>query len=208
MLLVPIIADALEIISWNDRLDYTNHVPAFMKQVTGVVDTFHLPITNGKSRHRHCYNGKYKCSCVKFIIASSFLGEILFCSGPFLGTKYDGHIWQESARAHPTLPGEYLLGDGHFASQPDCIAPYPKPRRAMNNAFELRFNAVHAFYRSRAEHANARIRRHSLFRNIHRGRFERLHQFLGSFFRLQCALQNIYNLLNPPYPPCGNQSHF
>jgi hypothetical protein len=45
----------------------------------------------------------------KVQLGVSFLGQILFCTGPHL-PLYNGHIWEATEEHHPQEPWEWWLG--------------------------------------------------------------------------------------------------
>jgi hypothetical protein len=68
----------------------------------GMVDTFLIEVQKPKdSQHRWALlTNKYHTTVYKVQLGISFLGTILFCTGPHL-PLYDGHIWEATAASHP-----------------------------------------------------------------------------------------------------------
>ncbi len=95
--ILPVIyqlADSVNEIFWDDRLDPYNHIPFFSANVTGAVDTVPIYVQqpqNSTLRHM-LYNPKYAGTVYKMQIGIDFLGRIVLFSGPHIGLQYDGDI--------------------------------------------------------------------------------------------------------------------
>lgn len=167
------------LIEWDQRLDFNNHVPHFPFQVTGTplskqhvvvviallitkciiicafktgaVDTIAIEVQTPKDPaiRRGLYHGKYHACVIKFLIVCDLKGRICFADGPFPGTIFDAHLFRDTMPAHPLHPLEFLLGDGHFTSLPQILAPHRRRRVGRLNDSELQWNNIVAFYRSR-----------------------------------------------------------
>lgn len=87
-------AEVVNEIHWDDRLNEFNHIPFYPSNITGIVDT--LPIyvqqpVNSILSHM-LYQPKYKNHVYKMQLGVDFLGRIILFSGPHWGTQYDGDI--------------------------------------------------------------------------------------------------------------------
>lgn len=119
--------------------------------VVGAVDTIAIEIRRPKDNtfRRVAYHGKYKAFVIKFLVVCDFHGRICFVDGPFVGTRYDAHLFIRSMQSHPMHPLELLLGDGHFVSLPQIIGPKRKPRNGVLSFRDRQWNSIVAKYRSR-----------------------------------------------------------
>lgn len=130
------LAEVMNEINWNDRLSYWNHAYYFSNCVTGMVDTFPVFIQQPEKWEtaKEFYNGKYKHTCVKFMMAVDFIGRIIYFDGSFFGAKYDGHLWIQNGKRF--LNKELFLGDQHFSTCEQFITPYRAPNNANLGIFK------------------------------------------------------------------------
>jgi hypothetical protein len=164
-------------IYWSNRLSVWNHAEYFPIYVTAMTDTMPIYVQQpGNSALRSAlYNRKYAATIYKFQVSVDFLGRIVCFSGPHLGNSYDAHIWNATANLHPTLPWEYLLGDGHYGSLSEYITPHTQPQHGSLSDFQYLENVVIAHYRSRVEHVNRRLKCHKMMQVDFRGGIQLLH---------------------------------
>ena len=90
-----ILAQCLDEIHWEDRLDPFNHTPDFPLYVTGIVDTVPVYVLapQDSTLNHWLYNPKYGGTIYKAQIGTDFMGRIILFTGPHLGNgAYDGHI--------------------------------------------------------------------------------------------------------------------
>jgi len=200
-------ANTYDEIHWEHRLNPWNHSIHFPFHVNSIVDTFPVPVSQPVDSQllRLLCNPKYGGCVYKVMICIDFLGRILFFSGPYIGTKYDGHIWQETAHLRPRFPGEYTLGDGHFITCPDVITQYLHTRDEVFLPYHQEvYSAVHQHYRSRVEHINGAFVFHQMFSSRFRGSLQTLIDGLYvTAHTLNVALNQELR-----YPPIGPWSHF
>jgi hypothetical protein len=204
---MTLMANTFNEIHWEHRLNPWNHTTHFPFYVNSIVDTLPIPVSQPKDFQvaKLLYNPKYGRCVYKVLICIDFLGRILFFSGPYIGTKYDGHIWLETVHLRPRLPGEFTLGDGHFITCPDVITQYTHSKGELFLPVEQEiYSAVHQHYRARVEHINGVFVVHQMFSS----------RFQGSLQTLVDALYVTAHTLNVVlnqeirYQPIGPWSHF
>ena len=154
---------------------------------------------------RSCfYSGKYKDAVVKVQLIVDFLGRIVYFSGPHIGTKYDGHIYQDTYDEHTVCNQEYLLGDGHYGIIPHIITTTSYPANGHISDLEYIQNTLISHYRSRVEHINRLVESHGLFKQHFRGGLE----ILSSAIRVTLQFTNIECCRYLRYRPVGPWKHF
>jgi len=200
---LAILANNLNEIHWEDRLDYSNHVPFFPVFFTGIVDTVPIIISQPElySRSRYFFNPKYKACVVKFQIVISFLGHIIHFSGPHLGISSDCVIWREYG---PQLDDwEWIIGDGAYVAEAQMLTPFRHKNKQPLNNEEIYFNALLSHYRARVEHVNAILKSHGIFQ----GNFRSSINLLTIVVRVLLQFSNVHLKMFPKYEPYGNWSH-
>jgi len=163
------LASVINEIDWNSRLSLMNHAYYFPGYVTSMFDTFPVYIDPPStwSEAKYYYMGKYKATAVKFLVGLDFIGRIVFFSGPYLGSSYDGHLFNNFGPE--TLDSEIILGDQHFCTCRNFLTPYRAPNHGNLCTEYLLFNAVLSHYRARIEHINAVLECHSILKETFRG---------------------------------------
>lgn len=91
---LSILAQTLNEIFWEDRLDPYNHAPDFPYYVTCMVDTIPIYVQNPTNAiiGRWLYNPKYGSAIYKGQFAIDFLGRFVLATGLNTGLYYDGSI--------------------------------------------------------------------------------------------------------------------
>jgi hypothetical protein len=81
-----------------------------------MVDTFPIEVQKLEKSALWCalFTNKYGTMVYKVQLGISFLGQILFCTGPHL-LLYDGHIWASTKAHHPHEEWEWWLGGPYLA---------------------------------------------------------------------------------------------
>lgn len=195
------LANMINEIRWDDRLNPFNHTPDFPYLFTGMVDTF--PIEVEKPEHRELrralFTNKYGTTVYKVQLGVSFLGQILFCTGPHL-PLYDAHIWEATAHDHPREEWEWWLGDGHYSTCRNMLTPWRKDRVLSED--EMLANTIISFYRARVEHVNAVLVNHNMFRGVYRGGIHVLEAAVAVTAHMSAAhlRKNIRYPLVGPWP--------
>lgn len=150
------------------------------------------------------YNGKYKNTVVKVQLIVDFLGRIVYYSGPHIGSKYDGHIYEDTYEEHTVCEWEYLLGDGHYGMILHIITtPNHPPGRHMTNEQYMQC-ALISHNRSRVEHINRLVEAHGMFKQPFRGGLD----ILTSAIRVTLQFTNIECCKYIRYRPVGPWKHF
>jgi hypothetical protein len=114
----------------------------------GAIDSVPVPADSPAK-----YNGHYRKTMFKLLVAANLRGFVIFVDGPFQGTDHDDTLWSKVPSAKK--PDAVLLGDGHLS--PSCAVP-PNKRTiaaaetyAQQDALIVQTERV-SFLRSRAEH--------------------------------------------------------
>jgi len=201
---LSLLANQLNEIHWNDRLNFSNHTPIFPLYFTGMVDTVPIVISQPTkfSHRRFFYNPKYKACVVKIQLVISFLGHIIYFSGPHLGITPDCKIWHEN---RPILEDdEWILGDGAYVAEAQILSPF---RRSPNQSLteeQLFFNLLISHYRARVEHINSLLK----FHGIYQGNFRSSVDLLVIAVRIHLHFISVQLKMFPRYQPYGNWPHF
>ncbi|KAH8054705.1 hypothetical protein JL722_8651 [Aureococcus anophagefferens] len=125
------LAVCLREVVWSDRLDPFNHHPYFPVGVTTIWDTVPLYVAtpDDKRQERLIYQPKYKNCVFKFEVAVTFSMQIVYFSGPHLGTANDNDIFNQGTRLgqHVFEPYEYGLGDKIYQTAEHILAGHRNP---------------------------------------------------------------------------------
>lgn len=158
----------------------------------GSVDTYPVKVYDGHRR----YAAKYKAPVMKFQVAITHLGFVMYLSGPHLGADSDTTIFR---RFTPTLPSHaYVLGDKAYISLPKCLPPIKENNRRFPRLQRREFNRIHGHYRSRVEQCIGWMKRWAVLG----GRW-RSHDMepLAQCAHLIACIRNINCTLRIPYIP-------
>lgn len=190
-----------------------------------MVDTF--PIEVEKPEHRELqqalFTNKYGTTVYKVQLGVSFLGQILFCTGPHL-PLYDAHIWEATAHNHPHEEWEWWLGgtpclgivlsvissrcvcqcvrwpDGHYSTCRNMLTPWRKDQVLSED--EMLANTIISFYQARVEHVNAVLVNHNMFHGVYCGGIHVLEAAVAVTAHMSAAhlRKNIHYPLVGPWP--------
>jgi hypothetical protein len=128
-------------------------------------------------------------------VVCDHLGNIIWYSGPHLGTPHDLSLY---VAIHPDLEAkEQLLADkayfGAHGQRLGIISPHKKPARGVLSRRQQAFNTIHRWYRSRIEHAIGFVKRFSILSNRYCGRISNLdHSFIAKALKVIVHLNYLY----------------
>lgn len=172
-----------------------------------MVDTFPVERLQPEDSYlaKSLYNPKYGGTVFKFQNVVDFLGRIVYFSGPHLGTTHDDLIWRESLAYHPLHPSEMVLADGAYSAESQLVCPYRFLPHTHLTPSQYTFNSIHAHYRARVEHMNAKLKRHNILGGKFRGRTM---EELANAAHILAHVQNVHQHLFWSYEPFGPHLHF
>lgn len=158
----------------------------------GSVDTYPVKVYDGPRR----YAPKYKAPVMKFQVATTHLGFVMYLSGPHVGADSDTKIFRDCT---PPLPGQsYLLGDKAYISLPKCLPPIKQNNSRFPRLHRKEFNRIHGHYRSRVEQCIGWMKRWGVLG----GRW-RSHDMesLAHCAHLIACIRNLHCTIRIPYIP-------
>ena len=127
------LADVLDEIRYDARLDPYNHSPPFPHYLTAIVDTAPIFVSETSlswAAKTLTYAVKYKRHCYKWQIGISLIGDLILATGPHLGCTSDITIWRNTRRRHPFRRREFWLADLGYVGAAGLITKFKRrPRR-------------------------------------------------------------------------------
>ena len=172
-------------------LHVNNGLPHFPGCV-GSVDTYPVKVYDGP----HRYAPKYKAPVMKFQVATTNLGFVMFLSGPHIGSHSDTTIYRQFP---PPLQGDhYLLGDKAYISVPKCVPPIKQNNARFPRSHRKEFNRIHGHYRARVEQCIGWIKRWGVLGG--RWRTQDM-ESLGHCAHVIACLRNLACTFRIPYVP-------
>ena len=204
-------AASINHIRWSDRLAFDNHHPFFPRFHTVIWDTTCFRVQQSREWFyaRATVNGHYDFPSYLVLIGITFTGEIVFASGLFRNTGYDGNFYMDTYHLHAQHPWERNIGDGHFATCPRFDTPAQKINGRQLTPLELVWNNWLQLPRSRIEHLNRVVKAHAMFNGApFRGWVENL----AVFVKITCHVSAVEirkrrQLRGPRYAPYGWWRH-
>jgi hypothetical protein len=114
---------------FSDRLRPANRIPhpRFPASITGCIDgtPIYIRAPADPEWRASSYSGKYKACVVKLQLICDHSGNILWYTGPHIGTTHDIRLLQTNVP--PLRPMEKLLGDlGYVGYGPQVVVPFKR----------------------------------------------------------------------------------
>ena len=188
------LAVCLREVVWSDRLDPFNHHPYFPVGVTTIWDMVPLYVATpaDKRQERLIYQPKYKNCVFKMEVAVTFSMQIVYFSGPHLGTANDNEIFNQGTRSgqHVFEEYEYGLGDKIYQTAEHILAGHRNPPGGSITDAQRLENDKLDFCRSAVERVFAALTDHAAFhtRPGFRGTLEALTAFAYITIHVTAAL--------------------
>ena len=181
----------------------SNKMPEILSNVFDVdnvrlcVDTFPVYLRRPKKNQRWWYQAKYHAHVAKIQAVTDLKGNILWISGPHLGSTGDITLWRWY-RPSWLRAEEIILGDKAYIGGSNCVCPKKKPAGGELTTLEKSYNLVHCHFRVRCEHAFGAIKRWGIVSQRYRGRVTadnglRLHKIVS-------VMAQVVNMFNRNHP--------
>lgn len=119
-------------------------------------------------------SGKYNTCVFKAHVWIAFHGLILALEGPCLGVDHDQKIIDDCNAKYPMRPTEWGMGDLAYGGAVRYLVGRKDSADAPITQFDIYWNALIGFYRSRVEIVIARLKKHGWCQQVFRGRFDTL----------------------------------
>lgn len=185
------LAQAINELNWDARMDPRNHHVLFPTIFTGIVDTFPITISCPLSSQAQYlfFAKKYEACVVKVQMACTFLRDIIFFSGPHAGAECDGTLGVNHVDTLDFEPNEMWLGDSIYYVCSRLIVPHRKPQNGCLTRHQIIENDLFAEARSAIEQVNALIVHHLAFEGRN---FRGDTSLLGVFLKITIHATALY----------------
>ena len=192
---------------FQQRISPNNRLPRiFPSNITGAIDTFPIRIYRPKKKLlvKATMNPKYKSCVLKVQVMVDHTGNIIWFSGPHLGTISDIELWRRYKPKNKLYNNELFLADKAYIGSQDCITEIKKYKSRDLTDVQKAWNRIIQWYRSSVEHGIGYVKRFKILSDKYRGRLEKDEEAitrLGKIVKICIHASTIHTSLNPHRVP-------
>lgn len=167
--------------------------------VWAFIDGTHRDIARPQLHQRATYNGKHRTHQLRYQLVLAPDGLFVSCCGPFVGTRHDVTILQESGLQpvlHPIVtqpPKQYMIyGDAAYQGEALVLHPFISP---APHSIQARYNRELASLRTRVENNFANMNNHFAMTLLKKSQRSGL-QPVALYVMVNVLFINIHTCLN------------
>lgn len=195
-------------IDYGRRLCYYNHVPLLPNCFTVVLDTYPVCVWQPLDKYLAggLYQPKYATTVYKFQLGVTFAGEVVYASGPHLGTSSDVNIfrWWGPERE----PWEWWLADGAYIGLQNVLCKFKNYANRVMRLWMFEINVMIDHYRARVEHYVKEVKHPAMFQTNFRGSYAMLKASVRiTLHMVALKLKTVMDSDGPRNEVCGPWPH-